>query len=69
MAHDSYRSLKDDGLAAHALQLLHCLGVVARFAKGLAVQVSHLVGTNDDSLWMQCRDRVGFGRGQAREME
>jgi hypothetical protein len=61
LAHDGYRSLKDDGLAAHALQLLHRSGVVARFAKGLAVQICHLVGANDNSFWMKCRDCVGFG--------
>ena len=38
-----HRGLKHHGLTAHLLQLLHCIGMVARFAQGFAVQISHLV--------------------------
>ena len=43
LAHHSQRSLKHDGLAAHALQLGHRAGMVAGFAKGVAMQIGHLI--------------------------
>ena len=64
-ANDRHSGLKHDRLATHPLELFNRAGMVSRFAKGLSVQVSHLIGADDHGLWTQRSDGVGLFLGQS----
>ena len=57
--------VKEHGLPAHAAQLGAGALVAAGFAQGLAVQVGHLVGADDQRLRMVAGHVLGFGPGQS----
>ena len=61
-ANDSNCRLKDDGLAAHGLELLRGFFMVARLAQWVARQIGHLVGANDHGGGVECCDRPRFGQ-------
>ena len=57
-------SLKNHGLPTHQPQLRHSFVMCTGFAQALAIQVSDLVGSDDDGLWELGGYRLGFGKGQ-----
>ena len=65
MADHCHCCLKHHGATAHALQLVHGVGVVAGFAQRFAVEICHLIRADDNGPGMQKRYRIRFGQRQA----
>jgi hypothetical protein len=56
--------MKNDPMAAQALQLLHRTVMLPGFAQGLTLPICHLVATDHDGIGMASGDCQCFGHGQ-----